>query len=261
MYDDSNIISNTFFTELYKNIQSYGIISLQYNYNNEKVINWKNKLRFKINHNIKKEFLTLQLEDILTPKKIETEDSKITNISILSIAESKMQIKDEFKIEGLQNFEQYSKINPISVRIIDPDLQTKLLFYSKKYKYRFIANSLLFSSSIKEDTKVIFITTNGLNDAKDILINGKIFQGVGVIYISEIENWNKIKNESHWTDVILADSPFPIAAKHFAFGSETTDLHNLLNFEYSLINDLGKLLEFKQGKDKIPVLNFTIQVI
>ena len=71
-----------------------------------------------------------------------------------------MQIKDEFII-GLQSFEQYSKINPISVRIIDPDLQTKLLFHSKKYKYRFIINSLLFSSSIKEDTKTIFITTNG----------------------------------------------------------------------------------------------------
>ena len=48
------------------------------------------------------------------------------------------------------------------------------------------------------------------------LINGKIFQGVGVIYISGIENWSKIKNESHWTNVILTDSAFPIAAKHFA---------------------------------------------
>ena len=115
MYDDSNIISNTFFTELIKNIQSYETILLQYDYNNEKLINWKNKLRFKINHNIKKEFITLQLEDILTPKKFETEDSKITNILILSIAESKMQIKDEFLIAGLQNFEQYSKINSISV--------------------------------------------------------------------------------------------------------------------------------------------------
>ena len=93
------------------------------------------------------------------------------------------------------------------------------------------------------------------------LIKGKIFQEVGVTYISEIENWNKIKNESHWTNVILTDSAFPIAAKHFAFGFETTDLHNLLNFEYSLINDQGKLLEFKQGEDKIPALNFTIQVI
>ena len=42
-----------------------------------------------------------------------------------------MQIKDEFIFEGFQNFVQYSKINPISVRIIDPDPQTKLSFYSK----------------------------------------------------------------------------------------------------------------------------------
>ena len=154
------------------------------------------------------------------------------------------------------------RINPINIRIIDPEIQTKLMYYSKKYKYRFIANSLLFSSSIKEDTKVIFITTNGLNDAKDILINGKIFQEIGIIFISEIEKWNKIKNESYWTNVILTDTVFPIAAKHLAFGFETTNnLHNLLNFEYSLINDQRKLLEFKQGEDKIPALNFTVQVI
>ena len=153
------------------------------------------------------------------------------------------------------------KINPINIRIIDPEIQTKLMFCLKKYKYRFIANSLLFSSSIQEDTKIIFITINGLKDAKDILINRKILQGIGVIYISEIENWDKIKKESHWTNVILTDSTYPIAAKHFAFGFETTDLHNLLNFEYSLINDQGKLLEFKQGEDKIPALNFSIQII
>ena len=98
LYDDSNIISNIFFTELNKNIQSYGRISLQYDYNNEKVINWENKFCFKINNNIKIEFITLQLEHILTPKKIEIEDSKIRNISILSIAESKMKIKDDYLI-------------------------------------------------------------------------------------------------------------------------------------------------------------------
>ena len=49
--------------------------------------------------------------------------------------------------------------------------------------------------------------------------------------------------------------------KYFAFGFETTDLHNLLNFEYSLTDDQGKLIEFKQGEDKIPALNFTIQII
>ena len=40
-----------------------------------------------------------------------------------------------------------------------------------------------------------------------------------------------------------------------------SDLLNLLNFEYSLTNDKGKLLEFTQGEDKIPALNFTKQII
>ena len=101
------------------------------------------------------------------------------------------------KLKVFKIFEQYMKINPINIQIIDPEIQSKLLFYSKKYKYRFIANSLLFSSSIGKDTNVIFITTNGLNDAKDILINRKIFQGIGVIYTSEIKGWEKIKNKSN----------------------------------------------------------------
>ena len=49
--------------------------------------------------------------------------------------------------------------------------------------------------------------------------------------------------------------------KHFSFAFETADFHNLLNFEYSLITNKGKLLEFNQREDKIPALNFTIQVI
>ena len=33
--------------------------------------------------------------------------------------------------EDFQNFEQYSRMNPISVRIVDPDIQTKLLFIQR----------------------------------------------------------------------------------------------------------------------------------
>ena len=69
-YDDSNIIANTFFTEFNKKIQCYGFISLEYNHDNEKRINSRKGLSFKMKHNIKKEFLTLQLEDISTPKKL-----------------------------------------------------------------------------------------------------------------------------------------------------------------------------------------------
>ena len=119
----------------------------------------------------------------------------------------------------------------------------------------------LVHQSIQKDTNAVFIATNGLNDAKDILINGKLFQGIGVVYLSEIEGWKHIKKTSHWTNAVLTDSKHPIAAKHFAFGFETTDLHNLLNFEYSLLDDEAKLIEFKSGEDKIPALNFTIQII
>ena len=202
-------------------IQCYGFISLEYNHDHEKLLNSTNRLSFKIKHNIKNEFITLQLEDILTPKKIETDDSKITNFSILSVEKAKemqMQIIDELKIEGFQNFQQYLKINPINIQITDPEIQNKLLFYANRYKYRFIANIVLFGFSIQKDTNVTFITTNGLNDAKEILINKKLFQGIGVIYTSEIEGWKNILKISHWTNAVLTDSKYPIAARHFAFG-------------------------------------------
>ena len=175
LYDDSNLITNTFFTEVSNKLQSCGLISLQYNSNNKNLINSKNRLKFNVLNNVRKEYLTLQLEDILTPKKIETVDAKITNFSILATRKLNMKVIDEIKINGFQNFEQYLQINPIEIQINDTDIQNKLLFYANKYKYRFIANSLLFSSSIQKDTNVIFITTNGLDNVKDILINGKLF--------------------------------------------------------------------------------------
>ena len=69
LYDESDFIKEIFFTELNKNIRSYRIISLHYDYNKKTLINWKNKLGFNINKKIKKEFITLQLEETLAPKK------------------------------------------------------------------------------------------------------------------------------------------------------------------------------------------------
>ena len=119
----------------------------------------------------------------------------------------------------------------------------------------------MFSPAIKRETNTIFIATNGLNDAKNILVNGKLYQGIGLIYTSEIENWDKLKTESHWVVAILTDSSLPIAAEHFSFAFETTDLNSLLNFEYSLLNDKGKLLQFTDEEDKVPALKFIIQII
>ena len=129
----------------------------------------------------------------------------MTNISILTVSEFKKKIATSFLIECVQKFEQYTTINSINVEIINPYLRNKLWFYSSNYKckFGFVANSLLFSSAITEETNAIFITTNELIDATHMLINGKLFQGIGAIYISEIENWDKIKNKSHWLTLNL----------------------------------------------------------
>ena len=123
-----------------------------------------------------------------------------------------------------------------------------------------MANSLLFCSSIKENTNVIFITTNGLNDAKDIITNEKLYQAIGEINISETENWDKIKNKSFWTNVVLTGAEYPLIAKHFSFAFKTKDLHNILNFEYSLLDQKANLVTFTDTEKKIPALNFTIQI-
>ena len=120
-------------------------------------------------------------------------DSKITHFSILSVErQKKMVIVNELIIEGFQNFQQYLNINAISNQFNGLEIQNRLLFYENKYKYRFIVNSVLFSSSVQKDTNAMFIITNGLNDAKEILINGKIFQVIGVIFTSEIDGWKNI---------------------------------------------------------------------
>ena len=68
--DDIWLATNqTFITEINKNIQTYGLILLEYNHDIESLINSRNRLRFKIKYNISKEFMTLQLEYILKPKK------------------------------------------------------------------------------------------------------------------------------------------------------------------------------------------------
>ena len=94
-----------------------------------------------------------------------------------------------------------------------------------------------------------------------MLINGKLFQGIGAIYNSEIENWDKIQNKSHWLNVKLTDSLIPITAKHFAFAFETQDFNNLPNFEYSLLNGKRELLKFADDDTKVPALNLSIQVV
>ena len=66
-------------------------------------------------------------------------------------------------------------MNPINIQITESEIQNKLSAYSKQYKFKSIINNLLFSSSIQNNTNVIFIAADRLNNAKEALINGKIY--------------------------------------------------------------------------------------
>ena len=124
-----------------------------------------------------------------------------------------------------------------------------------------IALLWIVCSSVAQDTNVIFLICNWLNDARDSLINGKLYKTIGVINISEIKDWTKLKGESKWINIIFNNSENPTLAKHFVFAFETVNLSNLLNFQLSLLDDKAKPIKFTPNEKKIPALTFSIQVI
>ena len=118
----------------------------------------------------------------------------------------------------------------------------------------------MLPSSITNDTKQIFVTCKELNNAKTGLINGKIYNILGVINLNKINNWDYIKEKSLWVNVNF-DEPKQISnGKHLSFSFKTFSLNNLLDFSINLIDDNNKPLEFNSGETKISILNFKIEV-
>ena len=75
------------------------------------------------------------------------------------------QIVDTVHILGLQNFDDYSRLNLLKVTI-DSNSVIERLSNCKKYKFRFIIVSLKLSRSVQNDSEAIFITCDGLTEAK-----------------------------------------------------------------------------------------------
>ena len=261
MYDDGNYINHTFYTELNKKLQIHGLISTSgIGIKTTNLTRPENSLKFRVLYNKYMDHIVLQLEDVRKPGKIETKDAKVTNFSILSTKPKRKvgfkrkmsyQLVDEFRIVGLQNYNLDEKLNPIEINICDSEIQGKLSRYgTQRYKYCFIVDSLLISSSVVQDTNVIFLICNGLNEARDSLINGKLYKSIGVININGIKDWTKLKGESKWINIIFNDSENLALAKHFAFAFETVNLSDLLNFQPSLLDDKAKPIKLALNKKK-----------
>ena len=225
----------------------------------------KNLLPFRVNKDIRKENLSFELGYLEKEDNIITSDKKIHNLSIVCIENKKPKplIEKEVTIEALQSFDQYQKLNPIEIKITDSDVFKELIYKkNQRIKYRFIPNSILFSSSVQEETELIFLTVTGLNEARDIFINGKLYKAIGCIFANEIEGWDNLKKStSNWVSCKLTNSKYPFGAKHLAFEFDTTRLNALLNFTLNLIDQTGKEITFLATEQKTPALNFTIQII
>ena len=102
-----------------------------------------------------------------------------------------LEIIDTIRILGIQD-NDVNFLNPITISISSDTVIQKLTKY-KKYRYRFLLESLLFSSNIENDTDVILISCEGLSDAKQALINLKLTSLLGISYLNELKvgNWLK----------------------------------------------------------------------
>ena len=247
-------------------MQLYGFISVPLsNTKKNNLITLNNLLPFRVKRDIQKENLTFELSYLEKTDQIASCDKKIHNLSIVCIENLKQMpvIEKEVTIGGLKAFDNYQKLNPLDIKITDNEIFKRLIFKeNKRIKYRFIPNSILLSSSVQEETQVTFLTVTGLNEARDILINGKICKAIGCIFTNEIEGWDKIKKTtSNWVSCKLTNSRYPHAAKHLAFVFDATSLNTLLNFSLNLIDQTGKEITFLDGEQKVPALNFTLQII
>ena len=80
-----------------------------------------------------------------------------------------LEIVDAIKILGLQ-VETENYLNPINISLNINNVIQQLTKYNK-CRYRFVLESFLFSSNFENETDVIFLTCNGLSNAKEALIN------------------------------------------------------------------------------------------
>ena len=170
------------------------------------------------------------------------------------------EIIDSINIIGIQNIES-KYLNPIHININSENIIRRLI-KNKNNTYRFVLQSLIFSSIIINETDVIFLVSNGLHDVKQVFINEKLEPTIGVCYLTEIKDWEIIKGESKRTQAVFSDSEdLTRQTNHFAFSFTTRNLSDILNFSITLVDGKNQIIKFPKGEDKLPIINFQIQII
>ena len=212
--------------------------------------------------------MSFELGKVHNKKSFNVVSDKVFNFGILETKKNKtigekramgLQVVDTIRILGIQN-SNYNFLNPINISISSDNVIQQLTKY-RKYRYRFILESLLFISNIENDTDVIFVSCDGLINVKEALINSKLVNVVGVCYLNELKDWELVKGQSKRSQAIFIDSEQIIKLSHFAFAFITRNISNILNFTITLLDGDGKKITFPTTENKIPIISFKIQII
>ena len=176
---------------------------------------------------------------------------RIFNLGLLSTKKQKtigqkrpltLEIIDTIRILGVQN-QNVNFINPITVSISSDTVIQQLTKY-KKHRYRFVLESLLFTSCFESDTEVIFVSSEGLSNVKEAHINSKLHNVLGVCYLSELKDWAEIKGQSKRSQAIFVNSEQQQKTTHLAFAFTTWSIFDLLNFTVILLDGNRNKLAF-----------------
>ena len=93
-------------------------------------------------------------------------------------------------VRAQQNFEIVGGLNPIQIEIED-DKVVNLLKTHKNVAYKLTPLRILFQASTKNDTEQTFITCREFNDVQKALINGKIYELLGISSLKKLIIWKK----------------------------------------------------------------------
>ena len=273
LYDLENMIKPTFTTELQQEFNIYGLI---YFFGDQKdkldLIRPKNKLKFQLDRDIYKKQMKFEIAKVHKKKTFDVVSDYILNFSILRTEKSgignkrkmKNEIVDEIPILGIQNSE-FNVLNPIYISINSDNIISRLQLY-KNNRFRFVLNTLLFSSNIVNNTDVIIITSNGLSETKQALIiknnTPTLESTLGVCFLNEIPEWKIVKGASKRIQVVFSDSEnLNQNSNHLAFSFITKNITDLLQFSVTLLDGAGKKITFPADETKLPIINFTIQIL
>ena len=257
LYDKSNMVEQTFITEINKLISVYNSISYFGKKSaNESVnrVSFNNSLTFSAVKDTIKNTLSFELT------KIDATLPALTNKKIHGFSLMKIGIKRKSKImndpietviiRGQQKFDLYDVLNPIQIQINNGRILNTLK-KNKNVNYKLTPIGILVPSSVKNYTNQIFVTYRALNNTKVPLINRKIYNIHAIINLNKINNWEYITRKSLWVNASFNETDQINNTEHIYFEFTTSSLNDLLYFSLNLIDNSNKPIEFSNDKKNI----------